>query len=71
MVWHGPLGSWVPFIQWFLWLAVLKHYMIRDIHRQLRNLDVGPLAKAGTAASMREPTRGGTVMHVTMPMHSA
>jgi len=68
--WHGLLRFCIPFIPWFLWLAVFSYYMIRDILRQLRNLDVGPLATARFTASRRGPPRRGTVMPVTMPMRS-
>jgi len=57
------LGSVYP---WFLWLAVFSFYMIRDIDRQLGNLDAGPPVTAGLTASRRDPPRRGTVMPVTM-----
>ncbi|MDR3414268.1 MAG: hypothetical protein P4L87_25455 [Formivibrio sp.] len=53
LTWHGLLRFWIPFILWFLWLAVFSYYMIRDIHRQLRNLNGGP-ATPGIAVRLRQ-----------------
>ena len=70
LAWHGLLCFWVPFIPWFLWLAVFSFYMIRDIDRQLLNLEVGPPATAGIVASRQDPPKRGIVMPVTTPMRS-
>jgi hypothetical protein len=70
LAWHGLFCFWVPFIPWFLWLVVFSFYMVRDIDRQLLNLDARPPATAGFTASRRDPPRRGTVMPVTMPMQS-